>query len=104
MLTKEEVQELLDELHDGCFRLMRCYGAMQQLQKDNLSKDKTIASLVEEKYTMHGDGYGFLATDNEGNQVWVNSVSIAIEKLEEENAALEGKLAEKKSSENEEGK
>ncbi len=95
MLSKEEVQELLNELQEGCLRFQRCYDAMQQLQKDNLSKDKTIVSLVDEKYTTHGDGYGFLATDNQGNQVWVNSVSIAIEKLEEENAALEKKLAEK---------
>lgn len=57
---------------------------------DNLQK--TIDSLVKEKYTKYGDGYGFLATDAAGNQVWVNSVSIALEQKDEEIKELETKL------------
>lgn len=64
------------------------------------SLQKTIDSLVKEKYTKYGDGYGFLATDNAGNQVWVNSISIALEqKLEqkdEEIKELETELKELK--------
>jgi len=53
------------------------------------SLQKTIDSLVKEKYTLYGNGYGFLATDIAGNQVWVNSVSIALEQKDEQIKELE---------------
>lgn len=53
---------------------------------------KTIDSLVKEKYTKYGDGYGFLATDAAGNQVWVNSVSIALEQKDEQIEAFEAEI------------
>ncbi len=53
------------------------------------SLQKTIDSLVKDKYTKYGDGYGFLATDYAGNKVWVNSVSTALEQKDERIQELE---------------
>lgn len=45
---------------------------------------KTIDSLVNEKFTLYGNDYGFLATDNSGQQVWVNSVCTNLRIKDEE--------------------
>ena len=57
---------------------------VKKVQKQLKQKDKTIESLVEEKYTLYGDGYGFLAECNDKTQVWVNSTSIALEQKDKE--------------------
>ena len=56
--------------------------------------EKTIDSLVKDKFTKYGNGYGFLATDSKGQKVWVNAVSIAVEQAEEELATLKDDIIE----------
>jgi hypothetical protein len=63
-----------------------------KLQEESNNKDKTIESLVKDKYTKYGDGYGFLATDSNGRKVWVNSVDTAIRQKDEEIKQLEAKI------------
>jgi predicted RNase H-like nuclease (RuvC/YqgF family) len=78
------IQEQISKLMDDYTRL----------QRENEKLKKTVDSLVKEKFTLYGDGYGFLATDPSGQQVWVNSVSIALQQKDEEIKELEDRLVE----------
>lgn len=63
-----------------------------KLLTENKQKDKTIETLVKDKYTKYGDGYGFLATDNGGQTVWVNSIDIGLKQKDEEIEELQAKI------------
>jgi len=65
---------------------------INKLQTENKNKDETIKSLVKDKYTTYGDGYGFLATDNSGKKVWVNSIDTALRLKDEEIKELQAKI------------
>ncbi len=60
------------------------------------AKNETIESLKTEKYTLYGDGCGFLAKDSAGGAVWVNSTSVALEQKDKEIAQLQTDLADSK--------
>ena len=77
------------ELHKSLEVITALSTEVNKLRTENRNKDNTIESLVEEKYTKYGDGYGFLATDAQGKVVWVNSVSIALKQKDDEIEELE---------------
>ena len=80
------------KLREGLKFITDLAKEVAKLRIENNNKDKTIESLVKDKYTKYGDGYGFLATDALGQKVWVNSINIALEQKDEEIKELWAKI------------
>ena len=64
----------------------------EEAKADNKKLKRTIESLVKTKHTTYGDGYGFMATDANGQQVWVNRIEPALIEKDEEIKSLKDKL------------
>lgn len=80
------------KLFEGLEFITNLVTENDKLRTENEKKDKTIESLVKDKYTKYGDGYGFLANDGSGQKVWVNSIDIGLKQKDEEIKELRSKI------------
>lgn len=80
------------ELLNGLEFITNLATELNKLRTENEKKDKTIESLVKDKYTKYGNGSGFLANDGSGQTVWVNSIDIELKQKDEEIAELQTEI------------
>lgn len=80
------------ELLNGLKFITNLVTELDKLRAENEKKDKTIESLVKDKYTKYGNGCGFLANDESGQTVWVNSIDIGLKQKDEEITELQTEI------------